>query len=221
MNKYFNYFFTKVNNRVLRMMDGFIDNRVCGQKLVEYIPSVYRDDAHGVGMTGSQSTRYLILDRIFSHISLTEQDVFLDIGCGMGRVLAFLLKKHAPCPLYGIEINPVSGKVAQEWSSRFDQVTVTLGDAFQLDYNHYTVLFMGRPFLPKTFLEFIEKLEASLTHPVRIIYWVDQQSGHLLKDRPGWEMQFREKVFKIHGLRVVPSPQYYSIWVYDPEKRKK
>ena len=197
-------------------MDGIIDQRICGQSLVKYVPSVYRDDANGVGMTGSQSTNYVILNRIFSHVSLTEEDSFLDVGCGKGRVLAFLLKEHAPCALYGVEINEISGSVAVEWTARYEQVSVKIGDAFEMDYNLYTVLFMNRPFLPKTFLEFIEKLESTLTHPITFIYWVDQQSGYLLKDRPGWNMQIKEKQNSSNGVKIAKAPKYYSIWTYDP-----
>ena len=216
MNSFFKRVHGAASSRLLRLMDGMIDRRICGQSLVKYVPSVYRDDANGVGMTGSQSTSYIILKRIFSHVRLTAEDAFLDVGCGKGRVLAFLLRDHAPCPLRGIEINEISGRVAQEWTGRYDQVSVTLGDAFKLDYNPYTVLFIGRPFLPKTFLEFIELLEGTLTHPITLIYWVDQQSGHLLRDRPGWEMHFRETLSCIYGIKIARFPQSYSIWTYDP-----
>ncbi len=150
---------------------------------------------------------------------MTEQDVFLDVGCGKGRVLAYLLKSHAPCRLFGIEINEISGRTAQEWTQKYDRVDVMIGDAFRLDYNDYTVLFLGRPFLPKTFQQFLESMEASLTHPITLIYWVDQQSGYMLKDRPGWRKQFGEKLKTVCGLKIAKVPQSYSIWVYDPNRR--
>ena len=216
MNNIIYQIYIVVSGKILRTIDRFIDIRICGQGLVKYVPSVYRDDANGVGMTGSQSTSYVILERIFSHVSMTKQDVFLDVGCGKGRVLAFLLKKHAPCKISGIEINEVSGQVALDWSQKYEHVNVILGDAFQLDYTPYTVLFLGRPFLPKTFEQFIEKIERSVTHPITLIYWVDQQSGYLLRDRPGWEMRFREKLKRICGLKIAKVPQSYSIWRYNP-----
>ena len=151
MNTILSKIYTTISIRAFWIIDRLNDYRICGQSLTRYVPSIYRDDANGVGMTGSQSTSYVILERIFSHVQLTEQDVFLDVGCGKGRVLAFLLKKHMPCKMYGIEINEVSGKVAMDWTQKYEQVIVTLGDAFKLDYNPYTVLFLGRTFLPKTF----------------------------------------------------------------------
>lgn len=219
MNKVFRRVHGAVSSRLLRLMDGAIDRHICGLSLVKYVPSVYRDDARGLGMTGSQSTSYIILRRIFSHVSLTAEDSFLDVGCGKGRVLAFLIKEHAPCALRGIEINEISGKVAQEWTAGYDQAAVMIGDAFNLDYNPYTVLFLGRPFLPRTFQKFIEQLEGTLLHPVTFIYWVDQQSGHILEDRSGWELKYREKLSTIRGIRIGKVPQSYSIWSYDPGKR--
>ena len=128
-------------------------------------------------------------------------------------------KTKAPCSLNGIEINEISYNVAQDWTKKYDQVNVMLGDAFKLDYNPYTVLFMGRPFLPVTFMQFIEAFEAGLDHPITLIYWVDQQSGYMLKNRPGWKMLYREKLTYIKGLRVARTPQGYSIWTYDPSLR--
>ena len=59
-------------------------------------------------------------------------------------------------------------------------------------------------------------MESDLTHPITFIYWVDQQSGYLLEDRPGWEMQFRETLEKLYGLKIDKYPQSYSIWRYTP-----
>ena len=219
MNKFLKRVYISLSRRLLWLIDGIIDWRICGRSLVKYVPSVYRDDAKGVGMTGSHSTSYLILKRIFSHVNLTAEDSFLDVGCGKGRVLAYLLKEHAPCTLSGIEINEISGRVAEEWVTKYTQVSVMIGDAFKLDYNPYTVLFLGRPFLPITFMEFLERLEGTLSHPITFIYWVDQQSGHLLADRPGWEMHYRETLNKIYGIKIAKVPQSYSIWTYDPRKR--
>ncbi len=206
----------KVCGRLLSLADSFTDRRICGQSLVSYVPSIFRDDEKGVGGTGSQSTHYAILKHIFSHVKITNDDVFLDVGCGKGRVLAFLLKEKCPCQLYGVEHNDQVSRIASEWAKRYDQVHIITGDAFQLDYNQYTILFFGRPFLPVTFQEFINMLESTLSHPITLIYWVDQQSGYMLQNRPGWKMQMWEKVERIHGLKIAPSPQSFSIWVYSP-----
>ena len=143
--------------------------------------------------------------------------VRVDVGCGKGRVLAYLVMHDYKCSITGIEINETSGKIAEKWTANYPQIKLMIGDAFKLNYNDYTVLFLGRPFLPVTFLEFIELIESQLDHPIQLIYWVDQQSGHLLKDRKGWTLVWREKIERINGFRVAPYPQGCSLWKYTPE----
>ena len=210
-------FTTKITAKISNRIDERIDLEVCGISLVKYVPSIFRDDKQGVGMTGSQSTRYGNLEKIFSHVDLKETDSFLDVGCGKGRVLAYLIRENCPASLHGIEINELSAKVALEWTSKYDQIHVQQGDAFKIDYDSYTVLFLGRPFLPKTFLEFLDVLESQLTHPITFIYWVDQQSGYLLKNRKGWTMKYREVVRKVYGFKIPAGPQGFSIWEYTPD----
>ena len=220
MNRFIRRIDNAVCSRLLNMADSRMDKRICGQSLVKYVPSIFRDDKNGIGGTGSHSTHYALLKRVFSHVELKSTDTFLDVGCGKGRVLAFLIKEKCPCPIYGIEYNEEVGRIADDWAAKYEQVQVIIGDALQLDYNRFTVLSLARSFLPKTFLTFVERLEGNVQHPVTLIYWYDQESGSLLKNRYGWKMIMREKVTRIHGIRIDTWPQSYSIWIYDPKKRE-
>lgn len=211
---------TAVGVRLMNRWDAAIDRKICGRSLAKYIPSVDRDDRHGTGGTGSQSTRYAFLKRIFGTVSLTSADVILDVGCGKGRVLAFLLNEKCPARLVGVEHNEEAAAVAREWTARYQQVTILLEDAFALDYNDYTVLTLARPFLPKTFYQFIQRLEDTLTHPVTLVRWHDQGNGLFLENRPGWTLRTRGRVERLRGIRFSTSPQEYSVWVYDPAGRE-
>ncbi len=206
----------KIGNKIYYFVDYYYDMRICGQSLSKYIPSVFRDDKNGIGMTGSQSTHYWIIKRIMSNVRISKEDSFVDVGCGMGRVLAFCIKEKYPCSINGIEINEISGKKALDWSARYEQINVTVGDAFTFDFSPYTIVFFGRPFLPKTFLKFLDYFEPQITHPITFIYWWDQQSGFYLNGRKGWTMKKTEKIWKIHGIRIPDCPQEYSIWEYKP-----
>lgn len=218
MKKILSTILKKIRVRIFYTIDYYYDMQICGQSLSESIPSVFRDDKNGIGFTSSQSTYYSILKKIFRNVEIKESDVFLDVGCGKGRVLAYCIKEKYPCSINGVEINEVPGKIAEEWSRKYDNVHVMIGDAFELDYDKYTVLFLGRPFLPKTFEQFLGVFESQVTHPVTFIYWVDQQSGHLLKNRAGWTMKKREIVKRILGVKLPSGPQGYSIWEYIPQK---
>lgn len=206
----------RINIFILNRMDLLLDYKICGQSLSKYEKSIFRDDEKGVGMTGSQATRYLILKYIFDRVDIKDSDSFIDVGCGKGRVLAYMVNHGYKCSISGIEINEISGKIAAEWTGKYPKIVFMIGDAFKLNYNDYTVLFFGRPFLPVTFLEFIEQIESQLKHPIQLIYWVDQQSGRLLINRPGWTLVWRDTINKIYGFEVAEDPQGCSLWKYEP-----
>ena len=205
-----------LNWRILRRLDAFYDRRVTGQDLTRTIQSIWRDPENGVGMTNSQASHYLILEKVFSHVTITSGDVFLDVGCGQGRVLAFMIREKYPCRICGIELSEEPGRIAAGWTKKYPNVQVIIGDAFSIDYNPYTILFLSRPFLPETFRTFVEKLEAELKHPVTFIYLFDTESGQLLRGREGWSLQYREMFHRIKGLKTARYRQGYSIWSFDP-----
>lgn len=212
------HYLRNIDRYLIILYDLFLDICICQRSLVKQIPSISENTSDGTGSTPTQSTPYVVLKKIFTDFTITENDAFIDVGCGKGRVLAYLVAKNAPCVINGVEFNPVPAEIAKSWSSRYGNVNVIIADAFDIDYNQYTIIYMNRPFLPVTFKHFIELLENQLSHPIRLIYWVDQQSGHLLRNRAGWKMLHREAVFKVHSLRVAYSPQGFSIWSYEPSE---
>ncbi len=213
---YNNYIIRKyisLSIRVTRFFDGRKDKRICGCSLVKYVPSLYRET---MGATGSESSCYWAIDTIFEGFSFDESDSFIDVGCGKGRILAYLTDKKCPCPLTGIELNKEVYEYAKKWTKAYPQITLIHGNAFEQDFNQYTVIFLARPFETDTFHHFIEYLENNLTHKIRLIYWWDTQSGNYLENRSGWDMLKREWIFTSHGLFMYRCPQRYTIWEYTP-----
>ena len=207
--------YVRLTGKIADAYDSAWDRRICKKSLVKYVPSLYRESR---GATGSQSTRYWFLDDIFSGAEFADTDRFIDIGCGKGRVLAYMIKLGFKGKINGVELNDEVAAFAADWAKRYDNVNVIAGDAFELDYNDYDVFFLGRPFLPEMFKKFIDKFEAEIDHPVKFYYWVDQESGNYLNGRPGWNMERRKKVFMRGVLCLARCPQRYSIWTYTPTK---
>lgn len=204
---------------ILHFIDYYYDKKIVGLDLTKTDPSPIQDEKKQIGMTPSQPAHYWILEKIFDHVFFSQEDCFFDVGCGKGRVFSFLLREKCPCQIYGVELSEVPGKVALEWTKRYDQIHVTLGDAFEMDYSPYTIIFLNRPFLTQTFLQFIALLESQVKKKITVIYLFDQLNGFHLNNRPGWILNYRERFFKIHGLEVASSPQYFSIWEYEPEEK--
>lgn len=212
-NKLFRVFIM-VSVRCSHFFDYMKDKKICGCSLVKYVPSKYRET---LGATGSQATCYWALDEIFLDDKISDNDKFVDVGCGKGRVFAYLLRRGVKCDMTGVELNSDVAEYARKWARRYDNITILNENAFDLDYNKYTIMFLGRPFETETFYRFIEKLEQSLRHPVRFYYWWDTQSGSYLENRAGWTMRRRKWVFTSHGFFMFGWPQRYTLWDYVPQ----
>ncbi len=205
--------FVFLSNQLSFMIDAVKDKKTCGQKLGVFVPTPY---AESHGATGSQSAPYLGLAKVLKGLYLSKSDSFVDIGCGKGRVIAYLLSRGFECKITGIEINPDVAAVARSWAPKYPNVEIVEGDAFGLDYNDYNVLFMYRPMETDTFKLFIDLLEMTLIHSIKLYYYVDGQSGYHLNDRPGWTLEKRHNIFFVKGLFIHREPQRYSVWTYNP-----
>lgn len=214
------YIKSYINWKIVYAIDRINDYIISGRDLTRTIPSPLNDPVKGTGMTDSQPAHYLILDRVFSLVSITNKDTFIDVGCGQGRVLAYLIKKKADYKINGVELSPIPLKTVEEWTEKYSEIRIISGDAFNLDYNQYTVLFLSQPFYTVTFYEFVELLETQLVHKITLIYLFDQVSGDILNNRQGWELQHRENIFKIKGLQVTAVTRRFSIWTYTPNNSK-
>jgi len=186
--------------------------------LGRFVPTPF-SGSHGA--TGSQSIPYKGLEDIFENVRLTPDDSFIDIGCGKGRVLAYLTERRVPCRLTGIELNPDVASIARRWSSSYSNVEIIEGDAFGLDLDKYTVLFMYRPMERETFGEFVCKVERDISHRIMLYYYADSESGFLLNDRRGWTLITRQTVYRKGGVYIHMEPQRYSVWKYSPADKNK
>lgn len=206
--------FVKVTNRIVRSIDGLHDLWNCGSWLSN------RREVNVKGATFYQPTSYMVLNRIFKNVSFTPNDHFVDIGCGEGRVLAWLKAKNFPGRITGIELDTYVASVAKEWMNRHPNSRARLieGDALQQEYDVYTIVYLFRPFNEEFFLRLIMRLEAQLTHPISLYYLTDHYSVKYLKGRPGWKLLKRQSICRIYGLFVYTCPQWYSIWTYAPQQ---
>ena len=204
-----------LSNRISCSLDNGRDKKFCGKELGVFVPTPF-SKSHGA--TGSQSAPYLGLDVVLQDLHMTPDDSFIDIGCGKGRVLAYLLSRgYTRCSITGVEINPDVANIARGWTAAYKNVEIVEGDAFGLDFNDYTVLFMYRPMETDAFIMFVNLLEMTLTHDIRFYYYADGQSGYYLNERPGWHLERRENIYHVHGWYIHTVPQRYSVWTYSPE----
>lgn len=185
------------------------DMKVCGTSLVEFLPSIYLE-THGA--LQSQPSHYWMLDKCLGHLKFAPDEHILDLGCGKGRILAWLLRQGVKCPLTGVELDPRVSEVAKAWTARYPQVNILQNSVLYIDLSPYSTIIMYNPFLDDVLAEFVDKLEREARPGTRLVYLSDQFFGDYLNDRPGWRLIERRAVRWCHGMRLSARPQRYSIW---------
>jgi SAM-dependent methyltransferase len=136
---------------------------------------------------------YRVLEKIFRTLAITGQyaEVFLDIGCGMGRPVA-VASRYPFRRIIGVELSPRLCSVAEKNVSRIrsadgSAVSIVHADAatYQIP-DDVTVMFFYNPFKGTTLRKVIENLTQSLLRKprlVRIVYvnrvFFDQETSGL------------------------------------------
>ena len=197
--------------RLIHAIDRKRDLKLCGVDMSYTVPSEYLKTVKGA--TSAQSTPYAALDMAFGKLKFTEKDSLLDVGCAMGRVLAYLLYRRFPGKITGIELNEQVAAVAKSWTDRFPQVTLICGNAFDLNLDNYTVFYLSNPMDKETTQKFLEKLEQEATHPVTMIFMIRIP---VQKGRPGWTVLRSGTIYKKCGVAVFKRRQPYAVMRYTP-----
>ncbi|HVH44188.1 MAG TPA: methyltransferase domain-containing protein [Labilithrix sp.] len=126
------------------------------------------------GLENTVSTAHYLLRPLIDPVIQTG-DVFVDIGCGKGRVLNWVLQDGRARHLYGIEINKtVAARVAHRLRNE-SRVTIIAGDALSSLPDSATLFYMWNPFG----MDLMEQLKAAIIakytqlgtlQKIRIIY---------------------------------------------------
>lgn len=120
---------------------------------------------------------YEKLIQIINELKLSHEDVFVDLGCGKGRVI-FLVAMQTIKRVVGVELNKKLVDIAKRNLSylklKKTPVEIVDTDAAVFDVNCGTVFFLFDPFGPKTLTKIIDNIEESLIRcprKIRIVYF--------------------------------------------------
>lgn len=124
------------------------------------------------------------------------EDVFYDIGCGMGRILCVA----ARLPLrkcVGVELQEplcqIARRNATNLRGRKAPVEIICGDATTVDLSDGTIYFMFNPFGPETLRDTLENIRGSFSQnprDIRIIYYHAKYQSVI--DDMEWLVKMRE-----------------------------
>src|SRR6266850_6642999 len=114
--------------------------------------------------------------RILKTINLTRDDIFVDIGCGKGRMLCCSALSDVREAI-GVEQSPELCAIARSNAARLRgrraPITIIQARAQEFDYRKGTVFYLYNPFDQSVLGQVLEKLRSSLDEarrPVRIVY---------------------------------------------------
>jgi SAM-dependent methyltransferase len=131
------------------------------------VPVARLDSCHYATMS------YALLWRVLDHLALGPSDVFIDIGCGKGRVLCGAAR-YPVKQVVGVDLSEPLCEEARENARRMRgrrapiSVETTLADEF--DYSAATVLFLYAPFGRATLEPLLEKVGRERRESLRIAH---------------------------------------------------
>lgn len=175
--------------RLARLRDG-------GDRLLERhheVETFGSIEAEDLGLTGPRAgykpSSWAALSRVLRPGEVGPDDVFLDLGCGKGRIL-FLAAKLPFKRVIGVELSPELSAAARSNIERkrselvCPDVQIVTADA--LDYeipDDVTFVYLYNPFQGQVFTSVVEKLLASVDRNprrLRIIYRAPMEHELLL-----------------------------------------
>jgi SAM-dependent methyltransferase len=145
--------------------------------------SAVRDLRHGRPLGGTVRTRYghlgafhstnspyEDLDRVFEGVQVAPDDVIVDVGCGKGRSLNWLLDRFPRNAIVGIELDPDICRATARRLRRRPNVTIVCADASTAVPPEGTIFYLFNPFDGTVMSRFAAAL-AERARPATIVYY--------------------------------------------------
>lgn len=185
------------------------DLRMGGMSIDKRIPSQYNH----LGANATLSTDYRLLKRVFKSYPIKEDDIFVDVGCGQGRVLTYLYLRGIRNKMFGVEIDPEVAETAKVRTRKCDNIEILCANILDCTelIKGATAIYIFNPFNETVLLPFIKLIEEQCHHNVTLYYLNDIHRQHLDK-RAKWRILRRDIVKRPDDISFP-----YSIYKYFPD----
>ena len=117
------------------------------------------------------NTPYDDLPFLFAAAGVAGDDVLVDVGCGKGRVINWLLSHHAANRIVGIELDPDVCRATAKRLRRFANVEIRCGDATTMLPESGTLFYLFNPFDEHVLRRFADAFLALGADRRRIVYY--------------------------------------------------
>jgi predicted RNA methylase len=132
------------------------------------------------------------VEKILDGLQLTDDDTFVDIGCGKGRVVCCAARRNVR-EVVGVEIDSelcrLARQNAEQIRGRCAPIRIVNNPAQDFDYREGTVMFLFNPFGQTTLRAVIESIRRSISaepRSVRLAY-VNPLHERVIADAGGFE----------------------------------
>lgn len=193
------------------------DRAVCGRSLACDVATSFGS----MGAHDPTATPYFALDELLSGIGLGPESHLLDVGCALGRVLAYCVDTGCPARVTGLELDAGLARQAVSWASAYPNLEVRCGSVLDEPLAPYTHFYLFNPFDTAVLTRFLDRLEREARQTVTVVHMSDNGERHAYGARDGWRV-LRQGSIQDHRLpsggfvRVYAYPQTYTIWRYEP-----
>lgn len=185
------YFYTKY-------MDARIAGGLKRARVLDRLINNEEDGAFPV-----QSSSYRILDALLPELKLKENDVFVDVGSGWGRLLGYLILKGKKCRrYYGIELNSKAVHFSRKVFRKNPQVKIIKKDATKVVIKDATVCFLFNPFDREVLEAWVNNIEANHTY-MKVYYLHSVYEDVFDKKSEKWKRIRRTLVKPKHHIPLV------------------
>lgn len=168
-----------------------------------------------LGASDVSNSDYTVLEALFNGRTRPD-DVFVDVGCGKGRVLNWMLAHGNVASLYGLELDADVAAAVARRLRRYPQVHIVSGDAIDNLPPDGTLFYLFNPFKRPVMTRFKAAMDAAIRDPqraarLRIIYY-HPTDVDLFESDPAFEVTAIPLPPQFHKARLIrpklaqPSP---------------
>jgi SAM-dependent methyltransferase len=121
-------------------------NAVLDLRYGKFLGGTIRSRYEHLGAFHVANTPYDDLPFLFAAAGVGDDDVLVDVGCGKGRVINWLLSHHPANRIVGIELDPDVCRATAKRLRRFANVEIRCGDATTMLPEPGTLFYLFNPF---------------------------------------------------------------------------
>lgn len=142
-----------------------------------------------LGANAVQSMPYRVIEDAVKAAGICPSDVLVDVGCGLGRVINWLLNLGLTNEIVGIELDPEVAERTRRRLRRYKNVSIVTGDAVQLTPPDTTVCFLFNPFGREVLQKWHDRLLDRLTSKSLKVVYINCQCLDVFEQSGAWTIQ--------------------------------